>query len=45
MMSIFAHSLEYWAFEVLVILAGIMPNAELTTSLMAMWYASHVSFS
>ncbi|TXG73748.1 hypothetical protein EZV62_002327 [Acer yangbiense] len=28
--------LEYWAFEILVFLAGLMPNAELTTSLIAM---------
>ncbi|CAK9182992.1 unnamed protein product [Ilex paraguariensis] len=28
--------LEYWAFEVLVLLAGLMPNSEITTSLMAM---------
>ncbi|KAK4839377.1 hypothetical protein QYF36_021513 [Acer negundo] len=27
--------LEYWAFEILVFLAGLMPNAELTTSLIA----------
>ncbi|XP_048235509.1 protein DETOXIFICATION 19 isoform X2 [Ricinus communis] len=28
--------LEYWAFEILVLLAGMMPNAEVTTSLIAM---------
>ncbi|XP_044499578.1 protein DETOXIFICATION 18-like [Mangifera indica] len=28
--------LEYWAFEILVILAGLMPNSEVTTSLIAM---------
>ncbi|KAJ0100903.1 hypothetical protein Patl1_04703 [Pistacia atlantica] len=28
--------LEYWAFEILVFLAGVMPNSELTTSLIAM---------
>lgn len=28
--------LEYWAFELLVLLAGILPNAEITTSLIAM---------
>ncbi|KAL6283895.1 hypothetical protein ACE6H2_014824 [Prunus campanulata] len=28
--------LEYWAFEILVVLAGLMPNAEQTTSLIAM---------
>ncbi|KAG8492368.1 hypothetical protein CXB51_009633 [Gossypium anomalum] len=28
--------LEYWAFELLVLLAGLMPNSEVTTSLIAM---------
>ncbi|KAM7495447.1 hypothetical protein LguiB_030056 [Lonicera macranthoides] len=28
--------LEYWAFELLVLLAGLMTNAEITTSLIAM---------
>ncbi|XP_047944905.1 protein DETOXIFICATION 18-like isoform X2 [Salvia hispanica] len=28
--------LEYWAFEILVLLAGLMPNSELSTSLIAM---------
>ncbi|KAH8494349.1 hypothetical protein H0E87_020929 [Populus deltoides] len=28
--------LEYWAFELLVLIAGVMPNAELTTSVIAM---------
>ncbi|KAL2476360.1 MATE efflux family protein ALF5 [Abeliophyllum distichum] len=28
--------LEYWAFEILVLLAGLMPNSEVTTSLIAM---------
>ncbi|KAL3508691.1 hypothetical protein ACH5RR_028092 [Cinchona calisaya] len=28
--------LEYWAFELLVLLAGLMPNPEITTSLIAM---------
>ncbi|KAL0406790.1 UNVERIFIED_CONTAM: protein DETOXIFICATION 18 [Sesamum latifolium] len=28
--------LEYWAFEILVLLAGLMPNSEMTTSLVAM---------
>ncbi|KAM7250013.1 hypothetical protein ACFE04_021896 [Oxalis oulophora] len=27
--------LEYWAFEILVFLAGLMPNAEISTSLIA----------
>nr|GMD92482.1 protein DETOXIFICATION 18-like [Ipomoea batatas] len=28
--------MEYWAFELLVLLAGIMPNSEITTSVVAM---------
>ncbi|KAK6134628.1 hypothetical protein DH2020_031638 [Rehmannia glutinosa] len=28
--------LEYWAFEILVLLAGLMPNSEISTSLIAM---------
>lgn len=28
--------LEYWAFEILVLLAGLMPDSEITTSLIAM---------
>ncbi|EPS64679.1 hypothetical protein M569_10101, partial [Genlisea aurea] len=28
--------LEYWAFEILVVLAGLMPNSEISTSLIAM---------
>ncbi|RVW14058.1 Protein detoxification 19 [Vitis vinifera] len=28
-------NLEYWAFEILVLLAGLMPNSETTTSLIA----------
>ncbi|PSS16174.1 Protein DETOXIFICATION like [Actinidia chinensis var. chinensis] len=28
--------LEYWAFELLVLLAGLMPDSEITTSLIAM---------
>lgn len=32
-------SLEYWAFELLVLLAGLMPDAENTTSLIAIWYS------
>ncbi|CAK7327780.1 unnamed protein product [Dovyalis caffra] len=33
--TIGSSSLEYWAFELLVLIAGMMPNAELTTSVTA----------
>ncbi|CAN0901478.1 Protein DETOXIFICATION 19 [Linum grandiflorum] len=29
--------LEYWAFEILIFLAGLMPDSEISTSLLAMW--------
>ncbi|KAK8300484.1 hypothetical protein V6Z12_D05G392500 [Gossypium hirsutum] len=36
--------LEYWAFELLVLLAGLMPNSEVTTSLIAIsWERSLAS--
>jgi multidrug resistance protein, MATE family len=31
-------SLEYWAFELLVLIAGLLPNSTVSTSLIAMWY-------
>ncbi|KAK1395598.1 hypothetical protein POM88_005461 [Heracleum sosnowskyi] len=30
--------LEYWVFEILVFMAGLMKNSEVTTSLVAIWY-------
>uniref|UniRef100_A0A453PUL9 Protein DETOXIFICATION n=1 Tax=Aegilops tauschii subsp. strangulata TaxID=200361 RepID=A0A453PUL9_AEGTS len=30
--------LEYWAFELLVLIAGLLPNSTVSTSLIAMWY-------
>lgn len=30
-------SFEYWAFEVLVLVAGLMPNSHMSTSIIAMW--------
>ncbi|KAK7830808.1 protein detoxification 19, partial [Quercus suber] len=32
----------YWAFEILVFLAGLMQNSETTTSLIAMWQVLHL---
>ncbi|VAH43122.1 unnamed protein product [Triticum turgidum subsp. durum] len=29
--------LEYWAFELLVLIAGLLPNSTVSTSLIAMW--------
>jgi hypothetical protein len=37
-------SLEYWAFEILVFLAGLMPGSEISTSLIAIWYVQLLLF-
>ncbi|CAJ1957113.1 unnamed protein product [Sphenostylis stenocarpa] len=34
--------LEYWAFEVLVFLAGLLPNPHITTSLIAIWVSNEL---
>lgn len=35
-----AFSLEYWAIELLVLIAGLLPNSTASTSLIAIWYGS-----
>jgi hypothetical protein len=30
-------SFEYWSFEILVLLAGLMPDSQMSTSIIAMW--------
>ncbi|KAF8695559.1 hypothetical protein HU200_037408 [Digitaria exilis] len=35
---------EYWSFEILVLLAGLMPESQLSTSIIAMWYAFSLPF-
>ncbi|KAG8472368.1 hypothetical protein CXB51_034239 [Gossypium anomalum] len=37
--------LEYWAFEILVLLAGLMPNSEITTSLVAIVNTEAIAFN
>jgi MATE family multidrug resistance protein len=32
-------SLEWWSFEVLVLLSGLLPNPQLETSVLSIWYA------
>jgi hypothetical protein len=32
-----ACSFEYWSFEILVLFAGLMPESQLSTSIIAMW--------
>ena len=43
-LSIFLHAnhypLEWWSFEGLILLFGLLPNPELETSVLSLWYAS-----
>ena len=43
-LSIFLHAnhypLEWWSFEGLILLSGLLPNPELETSMLSLWYAS-----
>lgn len=32
-------SLEWWSFEVVILLGGLLPNPELETSVLSVWYA------
>lgn len=32
------NSLEWWSYEALVLLAGLLPNPELETSVISIWY-------
>ena len=34
-----ACSLEWWSFELLILLSGLLPNPELETSVLSVWYA------
>jgi hypothetical protein len=35
---IFFNSLEWWSYELLVLLSGLLPNPELQTSGLSIWY-------
>lgn len=32
------YSLEYWCFEIVVILAGLLPNPQLQLATLSVWY-------
>ena len=34
------NSLEWWSFEGLILLSGLLPNPKLETSVLSLWYAS-----
>ena len=31
-------SLEWWSFELLILLSGLLPNPQLETSVLSVWY-------
>ena len=31
-------SMEWWSFEVMVILSGLLPNPKLETAVLSIWY-------
>ena len=36
-------SLEWWSFELIILLSGLLPNPELETSVLSIWYAINLS--
>ena len=44
LLAFFLHAnhnpLEWWSFEGLILLSGLLPNPELETSVLSLWYAS-----
>ena len=38
------YSLEYWCFEILVILAGLLPNPQLELATLSVWYVMWASY-
>lgn len=35
---LFCFSLEWWSFEILILMSGLLPNPELQTSVLSIWY-------
>lgn len=38
------HSLEWWSFELLILLSGLLPNPELETSVLSIWYNKNQTY-
>lgn len=34
------YSLEWWSYEALILLSGLLPNPKTETSVLSIWYAS-----
>jgi hypothetical protein len=37
--TFFDRSLEWWSYELIVLLSGVLPNPALETSVLSIWYA------
>jgi len=37
-------SLEWWSYELIVLLSGLLPNPQLETSVLSVWYVSYFNF-
>ncbi|WZZ14540.1 hypothetical protein YC2023_107629 [Brassica napus] len=35
--------LEWWSFELLVLMSGLLPNSKLETSVLSIWYCAHIT--
>jgi hypothetical protein len=33
-------SLEWWSYELIILLSGLLPNPQLETSVLSVWYSS-----
>lgn len=36
---VFTYSLEWWSFELILLLSGVLPNPQLETSVLSIWYS------
>lgn len=37
MVSVVIHSLDWWSYELLILLSGLLPNPKLETSVLSVW--------
>lgn len=40
MISGFVCSLEWWSYEAIILLSGLLPNPKLEASVLSIWYAN-----
>ncbi|ESR43948.1 hypothetical protein CICLE_v10013864mg, partial [Citrus x clementina] len=41
--SVFMFCLEWWFYEILILLSGLLPNPKLETSVISIWYTSDIT--